>query len=638
MSSTTPEAPEDLRFEAEVTRILDIVVNALYSEKEIFLRELISNASDACDRLRYQALTEPHLTEGDADFRVELEIDKAARTLTVRDNGIGMNRDDLIANLGTIARSGTGEFLKRLSGDSKADISLIGQFGVGFYSAFMVAGRIEVLTRKAGEDQAWQWASQGDGRFTVGPAGKPARGTEITLHLKEGEDEFLEAQRLRHIVKTYSDHIAIPVVLKAAAEPPREGEDAPTDETLNTASALWTRPKSEITEEQYKEFYHHVAHGFDDPWHTLHLKAEGAIEYTALLFVPGTKPFDLFQPERKPHVKLYVNRVFITDDCEGLLPPYLRFMRGVVDSPDLPLNISREMLQNNPVLAKIRTGLVGRILSDLKKRAEDKEAYATFWAAFGAVLKEGLYEDFAKRDEILDLCRFRTTNGSGLASLAEVAGRLKEGQKAIYYLTGDDPEALMQSPQIEGFKAKGIEVLLLTDPIDEFWVSSVGTYKEHPIKSVAQAGKDLSEIKGEAADEAEEKAEEAPEDKIAGLIGVMKTALGEAVKEVRASERLRESPVCLSSDMDGMSLHLQRLLKAHNADAPETPRVLEINPRHPIIKALAERAEATANDAEVGEVAHLLLDQARIVEGEAVPDPAAFARRLSKALEQGLLG
>lgn len=637
--STATEAPEDLKFEAEVSRILDIVVNALYSEKEIFLRELISNASDACDRLRYLALTEPHLTEGDADFKVELEVDKAARTLVVRDNGIGMNRDDLIANLGTIARSGTGEFLKRLTGDAKADINLIGQFGVGFYSAFMVAGRIEVLTRKAGEDQAWHWASQGDGRFSIGPAGKPARGTEITLHLKEGEDEFLESQRLRHIVKTYSDHIAIPVVLKGPAEPPTEGEEPPADETLNTASALWTRPKGEISEAQYKEFYHHVAHGFDDPWHTLHLKAEGAIEYTALLFVPGTKPFDLFQPERKPHVKLYVNRVFITDDCEGLLPPYLRFMRGVVDSPDLPLNISREMLQNNPVLARIRAGLGGRVLGDLKKRAEDAADYATFWASFGAVLKEGLYEDFAKREELLDLCRFRTTAGPGLVSLAEVAGRLKEGQKALYYLTGDDPEALMQSPQIEGFKAKGIEVLLLTDPIDEFWVSAISTYREHPIKSVAQAGGDLAGIKGEAAEEAEDKADDAaPEDRIAGLIGVMKTALGEAVKEVRPSERLRESPVCLSSDMDGMSLHLQRLLKAHNADAPETPRVLEINPRHPIIKALAARAETTAADGEIGEVAHLLLDQARIVEGETVPDPAAFARRLSKALEQGLLG
>ena len=408
-------AEEKREFQAEVAKLLDIVVHSLYSNKEIFLRELISNASDACDKLRYAALTDASLVAGDAEYRIRLIPDAAANTLTIADNGIGMNRDDLIANLGTIAKSGTAEFMSKLTGDAKKDMTLIGQFGVGFYSAFMVAERVSVVTRKAGEEHGWRWESDGRGEFTITPEPGAARGAAITLHLREAEKEFVERFRLSAIVKRYSDHIAIPVVLV-------EGDK---EETLNSASALWTRAKSEVTAEQYKEFYHHVAHAFDDPWLTIHWKAEGAIEYTSLLYVPGSKPFDIFHPDRKHHVKLYVKRVFITDEAEGLLPPYLRFLRGVVDSQDLPLNVSREMLQHNPVLAKMKAGLVKRVLSELKKKAEeDAQSYATFWETFGAVLKEGIYEDFERKSDILALCRFRTTTQDGLTTLDEVVGRL----------------------------------------------------------------------------------------------------------------------------------------------------------------------------------------------------------------------
>jgi len=429
---------EKRSFQAEVSRLLDIVAHSLYSEKEIFLRELISNASDACDRLRYAALTQHELAgpiskEGDTNFRVTLTPDKKAHSLTVDDNGVGMNHDELIENLGTIARSGTAAFMETLASDKKAgangkDVSLIGQFGVGFYSAFMVADKVEVVARKAGDGQAWRWTSDGKGEFTIEPAEKDSRGTTIILHLRKGEEEFLEPHRLRHIVKTYSDHIALPILLK-------EGDK---EETLNAASALWTRSKSEITPEQYKEFYHHVAHSFDEPWLTIHARAEGKIEYTNLLFVPSSKPFDLFDPQRKNHVKLYVRRVFITDDCQNLLPPYLRFLRGIVDSEDLPLNVSREMLQNNPILARIKTQLTKRVIGELTKKASDApEEYAKFWDNFGAVLKEGLYEDREQQESLLPLVRFRSTAGEELVSLEEYVGRMKAGQDAIYYITGD---------------------------------------------------------------------------------------------------------------------------------------------------------------------------------------------------------
>ena len=621
-SSETTAKGETREFQAEVAKLLDLVVHSLYSNREIFLRELISNASDACDKLRYAALTDSKLLEdGTTDFAIHLPVDKDAKTLTISDNGIGMNHDELIANLGTIAKSGTAEFLKSV-GDKKKDVSLIGQFGVGFYSAFMVADKVEVVSRKAGETHGWTWTSTGQGAFTVAPAEGAARGTAITLHMKKDAEEFLEPARLRNIVKTYSDHIALPVILDAQVD----DKDA-KEETLNSASALWMRAKSDVTAEQYKEFYHHIAHAFDDPWHTLHFRAEGAIEYTALIYIPTQKPFDLFHPERKGHVKLYVNRVFISDQLEGIIPRYLRFVHGVVDSSDLPLNVSREILQSNPTLKKIQGGIVKRLLKDLKDRAEKADDYVPFWNTFGAVLKEGLYEDNERRDDLLALARFKTTAGDELVSLKDYVARMKEGQEAIYCITGENPAVLRNSPQVEGFLAKGIEVLLLTDTIDEFWVPTVGAFESKPFKSVAESGSDLSKIAS-----SDEKKDKAPPEDILPLVEKLKASLGGAVADVRVSDRLTGSPVCLVADEGGMSLHLARLLKQHGEEPGMAIRkVLEINPKHPLIKRLKDADGETLSDA-----AFLLLDQARIVEGEAIPDPVAFAKRLSAFMERGL--
>jgi molecular chaperone HtpG len=611
-------------FQAEVARLLEIVAHSLYSDKAVFLRELISNASDACDKLRYLSLTQPELAADDPAFRVTLSIDKAARTLTVADNGIGMNHDDLVENLGTIARSGTAAFLDKASGDAKKDLALIGQFGVGFYSAFMVADRVEVLTRRAGDESGWRWVSDGKGEFTIAPADVPSRGSRIVLHLKDGEDEFLEPTRLKHIVAKYSDHIAVPIRLV-------EGDK---EETLNSASALWMRSKSEVTPEQHKEFYHHVAHAFDEPWATVHFRAEGKIEYTALLYVPTMKPFDLFTPERKNCLKLYVKRVFIAEACEELLPGYLRFLRGVVDSEDLPLNISREMLQHNPVLAKIRAGLTKRVLAELKKKAEgDADSYAGFWDNFGAVLKEGLYEDAGQRDILLGLARFRSTTGDRPLSLAEYVGRMKEGQEAIYYITADDLDAARRSPQLEGFGARGIEVLLLTDPVDEFWIPAVAEFDGKPFRSVTRGGADLDKVA--KADDAGKKDEPQPAGTDA-LVALLRLELKDAVKDVRASQRLTDSAVCLVADDGDMDIHLERLLKQHKQLDTTHKRVLEINPGHALIAGLSGRVAAGGNGAEVADAAWLLLDQARILQGEPVADPTAFARRLADVLQRSL--
>jgi len=619
---------ETFAFQAEVSKLLDIVARSLYSHKEIFLRELISNASDACDKARYAALTDPAIASGDG-FKIALAFDTKARTLTVSDNGIGMNHADLTELLGTIARSGTQAFFEQLTGDQAKDVALIGQFGVGFYSAFMVARNVEVVTRKAGDGQAWIWRSDGRGEFTVEEGTRDERGTDVILHLNEGEDEFLDPQRIRHIVRTYSDHIGIPIALK----------DGKKEETLNTASALWTRDKKDITEAQYKEFYHHVAHGFDDPWMTIHNKVEGVVAYTNLLFVPSRRPFDLFQPERKPHVKLYVRRVFITDDSEALVPPYLRFVRGIVDSDDIALNISREMLQRDPKLAKIRSGLVKRVLGEIKKKAEqESDAYATFWDGFGPVLKEGIYEDPSHRDEILALARFRSTVGDGWVSLDAYIGRLKEGQDAIYYITGETPETAARSPQLEGFTARGVEVLFMTDPVDEFWIGSVEKYRDKPFKSASRGGADLDKIATKEGDRQDAPAP-ADADALDSLIAAFKAALQDAVKDVRASKRLTDSPVCLVADEGDMDMHLERLLKQHRqfGAGPRTPRILEINPAHPLIRQLAELAKTgpTASNA-IADAAFLLLDQARIIEGEPVADPAAFAKRLAGFMAKGL--
>ena len=623
---TTAEPKAETRsFQAEVSRLLDIVAHSLYSEKEIFLRELISNASDACDRLRYAALTEPSLAEGDASYRVVLTPVKSSRTLTVADNGIGMNHDELVENLGTIARSGTAAFVSELTGDAKKDMSLIGQFGVGFYSAFMVADKVEVLSRKAGEAEGWRWTSDGKGSFTIEPAANVPRGLRIMLHIREGDEEYLDPQRIRQIVKRYSDHIALPIVLA----------DDNKEETINVASALWTRPRSEITPEQYKEFYHHVAHSFDEPWLTLHGKAEGVLEYSFLLFVPAAKPFDLFDPERKSRLKLYVRRVFITDEGTELVPPYLRFVKGIVDSEDLPLNISREMLQSNPTLARIRQQLTRRVLSELSKKAtEAPDEYATFWDNFGAVLKEGLYEDREQRDQILPLARFRSTTRDGLISLDDYIAAMRPGQEAIYTITGDNLDLLIKSPQIEGFRARGVEVLLLTDPIDEFWVTAIGAYTEKPFKSATRGGADLDKIT--SPDEKEKPAKPEPPAKLASLIAIFKLALGDAVKDVRSSERLTDSPVCLVAAEGDMDIHLERMLRQHRQLDTVAKRVLEVNPRHPLIETLAKRLTDQGSGEEIADAAWLLLDQARILDGERLADPAAFARRLSSLLGRAL--
>jgi molecular chaperone HtpG len=616
---------ETRSFQAEVSRLLEIVAHSLYSDKDIFLRELISNASDACDRLRYAALTEPGLAAAVGEFRVTIVPDKAKRLLTIADNGIGMSRQELIDNLGTIARSGTAAFLGQLSGDAKKDVALIGQFGVGFYSAFMVASEVEVLTRKAGEAEAWRWVSDGKGEFSVEPAEKGGPGTIITLHLLEDAAEYTEPERLEQIVKTYSDHIALPIVLEQGGK----------KQTLNRAAALWMRPRAEISAEDYREFYHHVGHGFDEPWLTLHSKAEGVYEYTTLLFVPSAKPFDLFDPQRKNRVKLYVRRVFITDDCPELLPGYLRFLRGVVDSEDLPLSISREMLQKNPMLARMRTQITRRVLAELARKAKDApEEYAKFWENFGAVLKEGLYEDASEREPLLALARFRSTAAAGLVTLEDYVSRMKPGQTAIYTITGDNPELVAKSPQLEGFAASGFEVLLLTDPVDEFWVSAIGRYKDHPFKSVTRGQADLG------ADDKAAKTDAKPDTKlsveVASLIALFKLSLGDAVKDVRVSTRLTDSAVCLVADEGDLDMHLERLLKQHRQITTEAKRILEINPKHALIARLGDLAGKEGASEALGDFAWLLLDQARILEGETLPDPSAFARRLSGLLARGL--
>ena len=624
-------------FETEVGKLLDIVTRSLYTHKEIFLRELISNASDACDRLRYAALTKPELIEGDAKYKITLEVDEKKRILSVVDNGIGMNNDDLMATLGTIASSGTQAFVNQLGkdGDDKdKSLALIGQFGVGFYSAFMVADKVDVLTRKAGEEKAWLWSSDGKGEYSIEESERPSRGTTVTVHLTKEEKEFVEPATVRRIVKAHSDHIGIPVVMF------EKNAENDLEEELNSASALWTRSKSEIKDEQYKDFYQHVSHNFDDPWLTIHNQVEGVLSYTNLLFIPSSRPFDLFNPERKTHVKLYVKRVFITDDSEGILPAYLRFLRGVVDSEDLSLNISRETFQHDPKITKIRSGLVKRVMGELKKKAtKAPDEYKFFWENFGAVLKEGLYEDGANRDAILPICRFHSTRGDDLISLDDYIGTMKEGQEAIYFISGDNLDHIRQSPQLEGFKAKGIEVLLLDDPVDDFWMPSVGQYQEKSFKSVTQGGADLTKIKDDAEKPAQDKSEKANDAEIDALIAALKVTLGDKIKDARTSERLTDSAVCLVADEGDIDIRLERMLRQHNQlkEGMGSKRILEINPAHPTIKRMAAFAKEDGHASEnLQDAAYLLFDQARLLEGEAIEDTAAFARRLSSVIEKGL--
>ncbi len=616
-------AQEKLKFETEVSRLLGIVANSLYSRKEIFLRELISNASDACDRLRYELLTAPELVADAPEFRVRISIDKRKRFVEIDDNGIGMNREALISDLGTIARSGTSAYIEELGDD--ADLNAIGQFGVGFYSAFMVASEVEVISRRAGEDQAWHWASDGTGEFTVGESERGVHGVTVRLKLRKGEDEFLDASRLRHVARTYSNHIALPIVLV--------DEDG-KEETVNEASALWTRPRKEITEDQYREFFHHVG-GFGDPWMTIHWKAEGALEYSNLVFVPSNRPFDLFDPGRKHGMRLFVKRVFISAEAEDLVPPWLRFLRGVVDSEDLPLNVSREILQNNPMIARMRKAIVKRVLGDLDKKASKKpDEFETFWENFGAVLKEGLYEDPDNREAILKVARFHSTAGDELTSLADYASRMKEGQEAIYYVSGEDRDKARLSPQLEGFAAKGVEVLLATDPVDEFWIPAVGEYEGKAFKSVTRGAADLDGIGAD--DEKPEEGERADDSKINALIAMFRLTLKDEVKDVRISERLTDSAVCLISDEGDLDIRIERMLKHNNQLGEVSKRILEVNPRHALVVSLANSVGKDKAGQNVEDAAWLLLDQAHIIEGEQVPDPAAFSRRLNDAMSAGL--
>ncbi|TDR94533.1 molecular chaperone HtpG [Enterovirga rhinocerotis] len=612
MSDT--ETVERHAFGAEVEQLLDLVVHALYSDREIFLRELVANAADATDRRRFEALT-GKVPAAPADAKIRIAPDKAARTLTLTDSGIGMTKEELAANLGTIARSGTKAFSRALAADAPGGAdkpSLIGQFGVGFYSAFMVADRVEVTSRHAGEDAAWTWASDGRGSYTLAPAEKEEAGTEIVLHLKSDADEFLEPIRLQHIVRKWADHVALPIVIAS------DGEET----AGNEGTALWRKPKSEIDEEAYTAFYRHLSHNFDKPWATLHWRAEGATEFAALLFVPSMKPFMAVEDERRSRVRLHVRRMFISDEAE-LLPPWLRFVQGVVDTDDLPLNVSREMLQATPALARIRKAVTGRVMTELGNRAKnDAEGYAAFFEAFGPVLKEGIYEDVERRAEIAGLLRFKSSATEGWTSLADYIGRMKDGQSEIYYLVADDPEALARSPQLEGFKARGLEVLLLSDHVDAFWPDQLREFEGKALRSITQGNLDLSSFKPEGEPEAES-------GDVGAIVAALKEALGEEVADVRATDRLVDSAVVLASGEHGPDLQMQRLLRrAGRAFGPDRA-VLEINPRHALIRALGERVAAGTS---IAEEAQTLLDLARIQDGDIPRDPVAFARKVAAAL------
>ena len=623
---------ETMGFQTEVKQLLDLMIHSLYSNKEIFLRELVSNASDACDKLRFEALTNKDLFENDAELKILVSFDKAARTVTIAENGIGMSRDEVIANIGTIARSGTREFFKSLSGDQAKDANLIGQFGVGFYSSFIVADRVTLTTRRAGAAAAdgVRWESEGAGEFTIEPFEKAARGTEITLHLREGEDDFLSGSRLRSIIGKYSDHIVLPVVMKKEEWDKDKSEYVikDEDETVNQANALWARPKADITQEQYDEFYKHVAHDFEGPLCHSHARVEGSKEYTLLLFIPQKAPFDLFDREHRQGIKLYVRRVFIMDDAEQLMPNYLRFVRGVIDSSDLPLNVSREILQQSKDIDAIRAGATRRVLGMIEELAEnDKEKFAKFWGEFGRVFKEGVGEDAANRERIAKICRFASTKLDTEVqevSLADYIARMKPEQDKIYYVTADSFAAAKNSPHLEVFRKKGIEVLLLSDRIDEWLVSHLHEFEGKPLQSVAKGELDL----GKLADEEDKKEQEKDAGEYKDLVDKIKKALGDGVQDVRTTTRLTESPACLVSEQFGMGANLERLLKAAGQKVPSSKPILEINPRHPLLQRLKYEAEGQRFD----DWCHVLFDQALLSEGGQLEDPASFVKRLNQLM------
>lgn len=635
MSAQKKTDDNQMNFSADVSRLLDIVANALYSNRDVFLRELISNAADACDRLRYDAIQNPDLTKDNSDFRIHIYKDTDARTLTIVDNGIGMNRDELIDHLGTIAKSGTGALMEHMKNANKDDadpLKLIGQFGVGFYASYMVSTHVSVTSRRAGDSDINTWSSDGRTGFTVEAATKDEiakldgeRGTAITLHLKDDEGaDFLIDDKLKQTIQQYSDHIDVKIFLNTPGET-ADGEGQPS----NSASAIWKRQKSDITDEQYTEFYRHLTHGFDEPVVTSHWHAEGTMEYSALLFIPTMRPWDLYDPSRQGSVKLYVRRVFISDNMPDLMYPWMRFVRGVIDSEDLPLNISRENLQHNPILNKIRTSVTSRVLKDLAKLAKkDEAAFLTFWGQFGAALKEGLYDAHTHREDIFKICRFFSSheNGEKHTSLDDYISRMKDDQKDIYYISGENAENLKNSPQIEGFKAKGYEVLFFTDTIDEFWLQQVPDYQGKTFKSVTQGDIDLGQ------DEASDDSPDAKDDsdnqaKFETVLTQFKEILGDEVSDVRLSKRLTDSPVCLVAAADAPDMHLERVLKIQQNYTGNHKPVLEINPKHVLFEKLIGATEETVSDA-----ALLLMDQALIIQGEPLKNPTDFARRMSKLM------
>jgi molecular chaperone HtpG len=630
----TAQTAQTLNFSADVSRLLDIVANALYTNHDVFLRELISNSADACDRLRYEAIQNPALTKDNPQFRVHINADPSKRILKVTDNGIGMTEGEMVENLGTIAKSGTAKLMEEMK-DAGDPLKLIGRFGVGFYASYMVADNVTVISRKAGADKAFRWESDGRTGFNVREATAQEakeldgeRGTAVLLHIKNEGSEFLIDEKIKQTVQTYSDHIGVKIFLGTPAETDK-GEGQP----INNAGAIWMRPKSDITTEQYTEFYKHVTHGFDEPLLTSHWKAEGKIEYTALLFIPTLRPWDLYDSSRKSAVRLYVRRVFISDKLDGLMYPWLRFVRGVIDSEDLPLNISRESLQYNPIISKIRSGVTKRILSDLDKLSrDDSPAFITFWGQFGSALKEGLYDAAEHREDIFKVCRFYSThdNGEKFTSLDEYVSRMKETQKEIYYISGENLANVKNSPQIEGFRARGLEVLFFTDTIDDFWLQNSGEYKGKKFKSVTKGDIDLESASG---DPKEEKKDTKESDK---LLFALKELLKEEVEDVRVSKRLTDSPVCLVAPEGGVDMQMERVLKINQKYAGGGKPILEINAGHALIKKLSTMAENNNAPKELSDAAHLLLDQARIIQGQPVADAGDFARRMADFMQKAL--
>ncbi|MDI2594640.1 molecular chaperone HtpG [Pseudomonas sp. N3-W] len=622
---------ETLGFQTEVKQLLHLMIHSLYSNKEIFLRELISNASDAVDKLRFEALSKPELLEGGAELKIRVSFDKDAKTVTLEDNGIGMNRDDVITHLGTIAKSGTADFMKNLSGDQKKDSHLIGQFGVGFYSAFIVADKVDVFSRRAGSpaSEGVHWSSKGEGEFEVATVEKADRGTRIVLHLKAAEDEFADGWRLRNIIKKYSDHIALPIELPKEVTAV-EGEEKPAVEweTVNRASALWTRPRTEVKDEEYQEFYKHIAHDYENPLAWSHNKVEGKLEYSSLLYVPARAPFDLYQREAPKGLKLYVQRVFVMDQAESFLPLYLRFIKGVVDSNDLSLNVSREILQKDPIIDSMKSALTKRVLDMLEKLAKNEpEQYKGFWKNFGQVMKEGPAEDFANKEKIAGLLRFASTSGEEgeqVVGLADYLARAKEGQDKIYYLTGETYAQVKNSPHLEVFRKKGIEVLLLTDRIDEWLMSYLSDFDGKSFVDVARGDLDLGNLDSEEDKKAAEEVAKSKE----GLVERLKAALGDSVAEVRVSHRLTDSPAILAIGEQDLGLQMRQILEASGQKVPDSKPIFEFNPAHPLI----EKLDNEQSDERFGDLSHILFDQAALAAGDSLKDPAAYVRRLNKLL------